>query len=82
MGRIYPIARSSSSNHNSSTSRIVQLKSGILMQSKGGLSLPIEICLKIVEEVVKADPKVGSWALISLSKVCTNRSGILNNPSD
>ena len=82
MAPISPIASSSSSNHNSSTTGIIQLKPGILLQSKEGLGLPVEICLKIVEEVVTTDPKVGSWALISLSKVRTKSSDLLNNLSD
>ena len=53
------------------TFRIVQTKPAILFQSKGGLSLPIEICLKIIEEVVSEDPRVGLWALMSVSKVGT-----------
>ena len=57
----------------------VEQNIGVLFASKGGLSLPAEICLKIVEDVVSADPKVGSWALSTLSKVSHI---ILNRPVD
>ncbi|KAG0650044.1 hypothetical protein D0Z07_3856 [Hyphodiscus hymeniophilus] len=50
-------------------------KPGGLLTSRGGLSLPAEICLKIVEDVVSADPKVGSWALKALSKTVSTKEG-------
>lgn len=56
--------------------RIAQQKPGVLFSSRGGVSLPAEICLKIVEEVVSGDPKVGSWALKTVSKVCNRQQNI------
>ena len=74
--------RNSSSKDNSFTTRIAQPKSGILLRTKGSLYLPIEVCLKVVEEVITADPKVGSWALMSLSKVGTKDPECTNNLAD
>lgn len=68
------LATNSSANMNASVMpsggfRIALQKPGILLASEGGLNLPVEICLKIVEEVVSLDTKVGSWALKAVSKV-------------
>jgi hypothetical protein len=52
-----------------SVQEMPQPKLAVLLRSKGGLSLPTEICLKIVEEVIAADPKVGTWAVMNVSKV-------------
>ena len=49
--------------------KIVEQKPGVLFTSSGGVSFPIEICLKIVEEVVSWDPKVGPWTVKAVSKV-------------
>jgi hypothetical protein len=54
---------------NSEGFKVLQHKSDGFLASKGGLSLPIEICLNIVEDVVSSDPEVGSWALKAVSKV-------------
>ena len=52
---------------------MIQPKPVILFQSKEGLSLPIEICLMIIEEVVSEDHRVGLWALMSVSRVGKNQ---------
>jgi len=51
---------------------MVQQKPAVLFSSKEGISLPTEISLKIVEEVVGSNPKVGSATLKALSKVCNS----------
>ena len=66
-------AYSANGKHQNTTSsdwfEVVQQKSDGFLASKGGSSLPIEICLKIVEDVLSSDPKVGLWVLKAVSKV-------------